>query len=152
MSHAVLLYIVDAVNREAEEGGGVHRLTEGPWIDTTPSWSPDGKLKAFFSYMHNPDDAEAFRIYVVHPDGRGLGRIYLAQWKESLENRYMAGSFSSRSPSSKSNVIFLLWSILMTKIISSPKCDNKLRKVSPPKTSKFFDTYLDMFNTCPRQF
>ncbi|KAG5514088.1 hypothetical protein RHGRI_035479 [Rhododendron griersonianum] len=77
------LYIVDAVNGEAD--GGVRQLTEGPWIDTMPSWSPDGKLIAFSSNMHNPDNVDAFSIYVVHPDGSGLRRIYLAGAEGSSE-------------------------------------------------------------------
>ncbi|KAK3034677.1 hypothetical protein RJ639_033632 [Escallonia herrerae] len=43
-----------------------------------PSWSPDGKLIAFSSNRHNPDNAEAFSIYVIRPDGEGLKRIYVA--------------------------------------------------------------------------
>lgn len=70
------LYIVDAVNGEFD--GGVRQLTDGPWIDTMPSWSPNGDLIAFSSNRHNPDDATTFGIYVVKPDGSGLKRIYVA--------------------------------------------------------------------------
>lgn len=80
------LYIVDAVNGEEDvNGGGVRQLTEGPWIDTMPSWSPDGKLIAFSSNRHNPDNVEAFSIYVMHPDGSGLRRIHLAGPEGSSE-------------------------------------------------------------------
>jgi len=80
------LYIVDAVNGEEDvNGGGVRQLTEGPWIDTMPSWSPDGKLIAFSSNRHNPDNVEAFSIYVIHPDGSGLRRIHLAGPEGSSE-------------------------------------------------------------------
>lgn len=104
------------------------------------------RTETFSSNMHNPDDAEAFRIYAVHPDGSGLRSINLAQWKESLENRYMAGSFSSRSPSKQVECYFSSVVYFNDKNNFVTKCDNKLRKVSPPKTStKFFDTYLDIY-------
>uniref|UniRef100_A0A5B7CDU0 Uncharacterized protein n=1 Tax=Davidia involucrata TaxID=16924 RepID=A0A5B7CDU0_DAVIN len=73
------LYIVDAVNGEFDGGGGgICQLTEGPWIDTMPSWSPDGKLIAFSSNRHNPDNVDAFSIYVIRPDGTDIRRIHVA--------------------------------------------------------------------------
>ncbi|CAN4101890.1 unnamed protein product [Withania somnifera] len=78
------LYIMDAVKGELE-GGEIHRLTEGPWIDTMPSWSPDGKLIAFSSNRHNPDNINCFSIYVIHPDGTGLRRIHVAGLEGSDE-------------------------------------------------------------------
>ncbi|MCD9561230.1 hypothetical protein HAX54_020232 [Datura stramonium] len=71
------LYIMDAVKGEME-GGEIRQLTKGPWIDTMPSWSPDGNLIAFSSNMHNPDNISCFSIYVIHPDGTGLRRIHVA--------------------------------------------------------------------------
>ncbi|XP_015078221.1 uncharacterized protein LOC107022027 [Solanum pennellii] len=71
------LYIIDGVNGEME-GGEIRQLTNGAWIDTMPNWSPDGKLIAFSSNRHNPNDINRFSIYVVHPDGSGLRRIYVA--------------------------------------------------------------------------
>lgn len=70
------LYIVDAV--EGEFNGGIRQLTDGPWIDTMPSWSPKGDLIAFSSNRHNPNNVERFSIYAVKPDGSGLRRIYVA--------------------------------------------------------------------------
>ncbi|KAK9266711.1 hypothetical protein L1049_007364 [Liquidambar formosana] len=70
------LYIIDSVN--GEFNGGIRQLTEGPWIDTMPSWSPDGKLIAFSSNRHNPDNVEAFSIYVIRPDGSDLRRVHVA--------------------------------------------------------------------------
>lgn len=71
------LYIVDALKGECN-GGDIRQLTKGPWIDTMPSWSPDGKLIAFSSNRHNPDNVEAFSIYVIRPDGSDLRRIHVA--------------------------------------------------------------------------
>ncbi|XP_057964872.1 uncharacterized protein LOC131155634 [Malania oleifera] len=68
------LYIIDAVNGEFD-GGSIRQLTDGPWIDTMPCWSPDGDLIAFSSNRHNPDNPEVFSVYVVRPDGTGLRRI-----------------------------------------------------------------------------
>ncbi|KAJ0112629.1 hypothetical protein Patl1_00811 [Pistacia atlantica] len=70
------LYILDAVNGELN--GGIRQLTEGPWIDTMPSWSPNGDLIAFSSNRHNPDNVDAFGIYVIKPDGSDLKRINVA--------------------------------------------------------------------------
>ncbi|XP_050236485.1 uncharacterized protein LOC126686473 [Mercurialis annua] len=69
------LYIIDAV--EGEFNGNVRQITEGPWIDTMPSWSPKGDLIAFSSNRHNPGHANPFSIYVVKPDGSDLKRIRL---------------------------------------------------------------------------
>lgn len=77
------LYIVDAV--DGEFNGGIRQLTDGPWIDTMPCWSPTGDLIAFSSNRHNPENAEAFSIYVVKPDGSDLRRIYVAGKKGSEE-------------------------------------------------------------------
>ncbi|KAF9592185.1 hypothetical protein IFM89_012679 [Coptis chinensis] len=70
------LYIVDAVNGETD--GEIRRLTEGSWIDTMPSWSPDGELIAFSSTRHNPDNVGCFSIYLIRPDGTDLRRIHVA--------------------------------------------------------------------------
>lgn len=70
------LYIMDAVDGERE--GGIRQLTDGPWIDTMPCWSPDGKLIAFSSNMHNPDNDAAFSIYLIRPDGSDLRRVHVA--------------------------------------------------------------------------
>ncbi|KAL6968541.1 hypothetical protein U1Q18_034344 [Sarracenia purpurea var. burkii] len=77
------LYIMDAVNGEID--GEIRQLTNGPWIDTMPSWSPDGKLVAFSSNRHNPENAEAFSIYVIDSDGRGVRRIHVAGTEGSSE-------------------------------------------------------------------
>ncbi|EEF47196.1 conserved hypothetical protein [Ricinus communis] len=77
------LYIIDAV--EGEFNGGIRQLTEGPWIDTMPSWSPKGDLIAFSSNRHNPNNVNAFSIYVIRPDGSGLKRIHVAGSEGSSE-------------------------------------------------------------------
>ncbi|KAJ4844779.1 hypothetical protein Tsubulata_003490 [Turnera subulata] len=77
------LYIIDAVKGEFE--GGIRQLTEGPWIDTMPSWSPCGDLIAFSSNRHNPDNTESFSIYVVKSDGSDLRRIHVAGAEGSSE-------------------------------------------------------------------
>lgn len=68
------LYIVDAARGEDT----IRRLTDGEWIDTMPSWSPDGSLIAFSSNRHDPANAAVFSIYLVRPDGTGLRRVHVA--------------------------------------------------------------------------
>ena len=68
--------MLDAVN--GEFNGGIRRLTEGPWIDTMPSWSPNGDLIAFSSNRHNPDNPETFSMYVMKADGSEVRRIHVA--------------------------------------------------------------------------
>eukprot|EP01018_Ginkgo_biloba_P024139 Gb_15673 [translate_table: standard] len=67
------LYIMDA---ERGEEGGIRALTEGPWIDTMPSWSPDGEWIAFSSNRHHdPPSSVHFSLYLIRPDGTGLHRV-----------------------------------------------------------------------------
>ncbi|KAK3415341.1 hypothetical protein EUGRSUZ_H00885 [Eucalyptus grandis] len=70
------LFIVDAANGEFD--GGIRQLTDGPWIDTMPSWSPNNDLIAFSSNRHNSGDASTFSIYLIRPDGSDLRRVHLA--------------------------------------------------------------------------
>ncbi|XP_050236487.1 uncharacterized protein LOC126686475 [Mercurialis annua] len=70
------LYIMDAF--DGEFNGSIRQLTDGPWIDTMPSWSAKGDLIVFSSNRHIPNNVEAFSIYVVKPDGSDLKRIHVA--------------------------------------------------------------------------
>ncbi|XAR67914.1 hypothetical protein NMG60_11002854 [Bertholletia excelsa] len=89
------LYIVDAVDGEFRVGG-IRRLTEGPWIDTMPSWSPTGELIAFSSNRHDPDNVEAFSIYVIRPDGSGIRRVHvLKSGEEANRERFNHVCFSA---------------------------------------------------------
>ncbi|KAF8014868.1 hypothetical protein BT93_H0609 [Corymbia citriodora subsp. variegata] len=71
------LYIVDAVNGEFDNDG-IRQLTNGPWIDTMPSWSPNDDVIAFSSNRHNPDNERGFSVYLIRPDGSGLKRVHMA--------------------------------------------------------------------------
>ncbi|CBI18981.3 unnamed protein product, partial [Vitis vinifera] len=55
-------------------GGGIHRLTEGPWTDTMCNWSPDGDWIVFASDRENPGGG-GFELYVIHPNGTGLRKV-----------------------------------------------------------------------------
>ncbi|KAK3127831.1 hypothetical protein QOZ80_7AG0578960 [Eleusine coracana subsp. coracana] len=77
------LYVTDASRGEGEVPP--RRLTVGEWIDTMPSWSPDGELIAFSSNRHDPANPAVFSIYLVRPDGTGLRRVYVAGPEGSKE-------------------------------------------------------------------
>ena len=52
------------------DGSNVHRLTSGPAINTTPTWSPSGTQIAFTS-ARTGDPA----IYIIGADGSNLQRL-----------------------------------------------------------------------------
>ena len=55
------------------EGGEPRAITSGPYDDTEPRFSPDGKLIAFVSNRtEDPDTNDNTDIHVVQPDGSGL--------------------------------------------------------------------------------
>jgi Tol biopolymer transport system component len=60
------LYVVNV------DGSGLHRITPWGFCDDDGSWSPDGMKIAFAS------GERLGKIYVVHPDGRGLMQIPIA--------------------------------------------------------------------------
>jgi eukaryotic-like serine/threonine-protein kinase len=49
------------------DGTGTRRLTDDPWWDRSPDWSPDGRWIAFHS-----NHAQNSGIYRIRPDGSGL--------------------------------------------------------------------------------
>ncbi|EYU32510.1 hypothetical protein MIMGU_mgv1a026619mg [Erythranthe guttata] len=65
------LYIMDALNGEKD---GLYQLTEGPWSDTMPNWSPNGEWIAFASDRENPGSG-GFELFKIHPNGTGLQKV-----------------------------------------------------------------------------
>ncbi|XP_050235512.1 uncharacterized protein LOC126685349 [Mercurialis annua] len=66
------LYLMDPVEGEK---GGLIRLTEGPWDDTMADWSSDGEWIVFCSDRADPG-AGSFDLYLIHPNGTGLTRLF----------------------------------------------------------------------------
>ncbi|MGB0934772.1 MAG: Tol-Pal system beta propeller repeat protein TolB [Alphaproteobacteria bacterium] len=58
------IFLIDTRNRR------IQRLTRGPWIDTSPSASPDGGRIVF-----NSDRGGSQQLYVMNRDGSGVQRI-----------------------------------------------------------------------------
>ena len=57
-------------------GGEPRRITSGPYDDSEPRFSPDGRLIAFVSNRtEDPDTNDDTDIFVVAPDGSGLRRV-----------------------------------------------------------------------------
>lgn len=69
------LYLFDLATREAE------RLTDSPWDETLPSWSPDGRRIAFLGREgEDPDRHARFALFSAEPKpGAGLRRLTTLQ-------------------------------------------------------------------------
>ncbi len=52
------------------DGSGLRQLTDDPYYDRWPGWSPDGKLIAFFS-----NRGGQFDVWTIRPDGGGLHQL-----------------------------------------------------------------------------
>ena len=76
------IYVIDA------DGGNLQNLTNSPYNDREPSWSPNGKRIAFGALRENRINYE---IYVMDVDGRNLQRL--------TDNPGNDGHSGDRSPS-----------------------------------------------------
>lgn len=63
------LYIMDAADGEEKY---LRRLTEGPWIDTMPNWSPDNEWIVFSSNRLHPTGDRSFSLFLIRPNGTDL--------------------------------------------------------------------------------
>ena len=81
----------------------VERITEHSSIDTSPSYSPDGKYICF-----NSDRSGLQQIYVMKSDGTNVKRITFGKW--NLWNTSMVSKrrFNSVYKSEKRKVLY--WS------------------------------------------
>ncbi|KAL6563115.1 hypothetical protein OROHE_005702 [Orobanche hederae] len=99
------LYIMDAVKGEE---GGLRRLTEGPWSDT----SPDGDLIGFASDRDSPGSG-SFDLYLIHPSGTGLRKLVQSGLAGRTNHPYF-------SPDGKSIVFTTDYAAISAEPISNP--------------------------------
>jgi Tol biopolymer transport system component len=111
------LYIIDTARGE---DGGIRRLTDGEWIDTMPSWSPDGELIAFSSNRHNPANEAVFSIYLVRPDGTDLRRVHVAGPEGSAEADWERINHVCFSPDSRWLLFTANFGGVMAEPVSGP--------------------------------
>ncbi|MBS1249167.1 MAG: hypothetical protein MAG431_00740 [Chloroflexi bacterium] len=64
------------------DGGGLTRLTDSPWEDNDPEWSPDGTKIAFKSTRYT-EQAGREEIYVMNQDGSNPRRLTTTEGWES---------------------------------------------------------------------
>ena len=67
--------------------------------DTTPAWSPDGRLIAFASDRAGPFNTE---IYVMRPDGRGVRRLTRTAGGDAVLGDDSTPAWSPTAPASHS--------------------------------------------------
>jgi len=81
------------------DGSGFTKLTDDPWVDSGPRWSPDGKTIVFHSNRGNAPGAPGSELYLINPDGTNLTRLTYDEgtycgldW--SPDGRYILAAFS----------------------------------------------------------
>ena len=52
------------------DGSGLRKLTDDPYKDRFPRWSPDGEQITFYS-----DRSGIYQVWSIHPDGSGLRQL-----------------------------------------------------------------------------
>lgn len=59
----------------ADDGSPATRITFGSGLETDPAVLPDGRV-VFVAWQPNDDDAGAFALFTVHPDGSGVAAFH----------------------------------------------------------------------------
>lgn len=63
------VYVMD------RQGGGIHRLTDGPESKYVPSWSPDEKWIAYAGFRLSAEPPDSSRVYLIKVDNPGQPRL-----------------------------------------------------------------------------
>jgi Tol biopolymer transport system component len=65
------------------DGSTLRQLTNDPWRDRTPMWSPDGKRIAFHS-----DRSGTYEAWTIQPDGSGLTQLTHSKGHQVIQPRW----------------------------------------------------------------
>ena len=106
------------------DGSGLRRLTRGPGLDRTASWSPDGRRLVFHRSLLT-GGAKGGAIWVMNADGSGQRRLTEGFWPPSWSPDGQKIAFSKGSSSRRDVYVVNADGSGLRKLTRSPKYDGQ---------------------------